>query len=189
MDTNIAWAESVLLNRPVGSMAAAHELFDRRSLVDVVWDEESEHIDESFLAMQEDAKETVDEMLPHEMMVWDEGVLSNATTHESLLRKLIMRTEDLIDEKLKLSVNIIDADQVFEEISDKVAMWDNDMLFYLNTQDGFLQHLALDAECMNEQNTKANVVWVVDEMLELKVVDGDKSNGNLWLGEHGAGLV
>ena len=56
MDTNIAWAESVLLNPLVGSMAAAHELFDRRSLVDVVWDEESEHIDESFLAMQEDAK-------------------------------------------------------------------------------------------------------------------------------------
>ena len=41
---------------------------------------------------------------------------------------------------------------------------------------------------MNEQNTKAIVVWVVDEMLELKVVDGDKSNGYLQLGEHGAGF-
>ncbi|RLN24159.1 hypothetical protein C2845_PM07G11880 [Panicum miliaceum] len=216
-DTDVAWAKSVLFNAPVGWMTAAHELFDRRSLADVVWDEESEHIDESydllqclahgdytvtvksctddllteesgtilsnlgmnsvtevfnimpsedkattqpkqmaFLALQEHAKETVDEILPHEMTVWDEEVLSDVNILGSLLQKLAMGTEDLTEEKVKLSVKIADAG-LFEEISDKGSVWDDEMPFSLDAQDGLLQQLALGRECMDDQNTKPNV--------------------------------
>jgi hypothetical protein len=41
---------------------------------------------------------------------------------------------------------------------------------------------------MDDQHTKPIFMRDVDEKLELKVVDGDKSNGNLQLGEHGAGF-
>ena len=41
---------------------------------------------------------------------------------------------------------------------------------------------------MDGQHTKPILMRDVDEKLELKVVDGDKSNGNLQLGEHGAGF-
>ena len=41
---------------------------------------------------------------------------------------------------------------------------------------------------MDDQNTKPMVMQDVAEMLELKVVGGNKSNGNLQLGEHGAGF-
>jgi hypothetical protein len=114
--------------------------------------------------------------------------MSDVNTHESLLQKLVMGTEDLTDEKVKLSVKIVDVGQVFEEMSDKVAMWDDERPFCLNAQDGLLQQLALGGECMDDQNTELIVMRDVDEMLELKVVDGDKSNGNLRLGEYGAGF-
>ena len=41
---------------------------------------------------------------------------------------------------------------------------------------------------MDAQHTKPIFMRDVDEKLELKVVDGDKSNGYLQLGEHGAGF-
>ena len=52
-----------------------------------------------FPALQEHAKEIVNEMFPCEMMVWDEEVLPYVNTHESLLQKLAMRAEDFTDER------------------------------------------------------------------------------------------
>jgi len=58
----------------------------------------------------------------------------------------------------------------------------------LDTYEELLQQLALDSDYLIKENAKPIVVWEVDEMLELKRVDGDKTNGNLQLEEHGAGF-
>jgi len=109
----------------------------------------------------------------HGMVLNDatQEVLSDVNTHESLLQKLAMGAENLTDEKVKLSVK------------------DEEMTFDLDVQDGLLQQLALGGECMDDQNTKPIFMRDVAEILELKVVDDDKSSGNLQLlGEHGAGF-
>ena len=61
----------------------------------------------------------------------------------------------------------------------KLSVKDEEMTFDLDVQDGLLQQLALGGECMDDQNTKPIFMRGVAEILELKVVDDDKSNGNL----------
>ena len=75
-----------------------------------------------------------------------------------------------------------DAGLEFDELPHKDVIWDEDMPSDLDTYEELLQQLALNSDYLIKENTKPIVVWEVDEMIELKVTDGDKSNVNLELG-------
>jgi len=79
-----------------------------------------------------------------------------------------------------------DAGLDFDKMSHKDLVWNEDMSSDLDTHEELWQELALGSDYLIKENTI--VIQDLDEMLELKVVDGDKSNGYLQLGEHGAGF-
>ncbi|KAG2555785.1 hypothetical protein PVAP13_8NG142400 [Panicum virgatum] len=143
--TNVA---DMIRDKEVQDMLEQHDLLKQLALgrnnflcEDMVSEEEKEVPIQDSVVWDRAEQEELDE-LPCIDVVWDK-VLLDVTTHESLLQKLVMGTEDLTDEKVKLSVKIVDAGQEFEEMSDKVAMWDDESPFCLDAQDGLLQQLAL----------------------------------------------
>jgi len=156
--------------------------------LEVTWDEEIQaDINTHQGLLQQLALGVDDENTKHTVdcqdVVCDAELLEGIDCQDDQLQQLVHGEDYQMQcKKVHPMLSKSDAGLEFNELPHKDVIWDEDMPSDLDTYEELLQQLALDSDYLIKENTKPIVVWEVDEMIELKVTDGDKSNVNLQLG-------
>ena len=195
-----------LLMSSVPHVAVVSELLREKHHNGTIWDEEflqSPKLDSCLLEQlalgvdDEDIKSTLElnsmmstdsthvllDRMPQQDVVWDVELLQGIGCQDGLLQQLVHGVDDHMQCKtVHPMLSKSDAGLEFDELPHKDVIWDEDMPSDLDTYEELLQQLALDSDYLIKENTKPIVVWEVDEMLELKVIGGDKSNVNFAAG-------